>query len=76
VIVDLVAVERNQSALAAALAATDADIVLVIGGTGHGPDDFAAAALAEAGEPASLPFTVWRCALGRPGALAEPAACR
>jgi molybdopterin molybdotransferase len=50
VIVDLVAVERNQSALAAALAATDADIALVIGGTGTGPDDHAAAALAEAGE--------------------------
>jgi molybdopterin molybdotransferase len=50
VIVDLVVVERNQSALAAALAATDADIILVIGGTDHGPDDFAAAALAEAGE--------------------------
>jgi len=50
VIVDLVTVERNQSALAAALAATDADIVLVIGGTGRGADDCAAAALAEAGE--------------------------
>jgi molybdopterin molybdotransferase len=50
VIVDLVAVERNQSALAAALAATDADIVLVIGGTGRGADDCATAALAEAGE--------------------------
>jgi molybdopterin molybdotransferase len=49
VIVDLVAVERNQSALAATLAATDADIALVIGGTGRGPDDYAAAALAEAG---------------------------
>jgi molybdopterin molybdotransferase len=50
VIVDLVAAERNQSALAAALAATDADIALVIGGTGRGPDDFAGAALAEGGE--------------------------
>lgn len=50
VVVDLVVVERNQSALAAALAATDADIALVIGGTGHGPDDCAAAALAEAGQ--------------------------
>jgi molybdopterin molybdotransferase len=49
-IVGLVAVERNQSALAVALAATDADIALVIGGTGRGPDDCAAAALAEAGE--------------------------
>jgi molybdopterin molybdotransferase len=50
VIVDLVAAERNQSALAAALAMTDADIALVVGGTGRGPDDYAAAALAEAGQ--------------------------
>jgi len=50
IIADLVAVERNQSALAAALAATDADIALVVGGTGRGSDDYAAAALAEAGE--------------------------
>jgi molybdopterin molybdotransferase len=50
IIADLVAVERNQSALASALAATGADIALVIGGTGHGLDDCAAAALAEAGE--------------------------
>ncbi|MGH7037938.1 MAG: molybdopterin-binding protein, partial [Stellaceae bacterium] len=50
VVVEAVAVERSRPALAAALAAAAADIVLVIGGTGAGPDDHAAAALAEAGE--------------------------
>ncbi|MGH7045950.1 MAG: molybdopterin-binding protein [Stellaceae bacterium] len=41
---------RNRAAIAAALAQAAADIVLVIGGTGSGPDDHAAAALAQAGE--------------------------
>ena len=45
-----VAVERNTSALACKLAAEEADIVLVIGGTGPGCDDVAAPALAAAGE--------------------------
>jgi molybdopterin molybdotransferase len=37
------------TALAAAIAAPGADLVLVVGGTGPGPDDAAAAALASAG---------------------------
>ena len=43
-------VDRGGSALARALAAGDADIVLVIGGTGPGRDDNAASGLAAAGE--------------------------
>ena len=42
-------VPRLRAALAAALAQVEADIALVIGGTGAGPDDHAAAALAGAG---------------------------
>jgi molybdopterin molybdotransferase len=43
-------VERERAALAVALGAVEADIVLVVGGTGPGSDDHTAAALAEAGE--------------------------
>jgi molybdopterin molybdotransferase len=41
---------RSRSALGAALAAAKGDIVLLVGGTGPGPDDHAAAALADIGE--------------------------
>jgi len=50
VIGECVAVERDQMAIGAALIETDADIVLVIGGTGRGTNDHSAAALAGAGE--------------------------
>jgi molybdopterin molybdotransferase len=50
VIGESVAVERDQMAIQAGLVATDADIALVIGGTGRGSDDHSAAALAGAGE--------------------------
>jgi molybdopterin molybdotransferase len=43
------AIGREQAALAQALGAADADIVLVVGGTGPGDDDHAAAALADSG---------------------------
>ena len=43
-------VPRAQAALAAALAGAPLDLVLVTGGSGPGPDDHAAAALAESGE--------------------------
>jgi molybdopterin molybdotransferase len=49
-IVDEVRVARDWSALTGALAAVGGDIALVVGGTGDGHDDHAAAALAEAGE--------------------------
>lgn len=49
VVVEAVAAERSRPGLAAALAEASADIALVIGGTGGGSDDHAAAALAEAG---------------------------
>lgn len=42
--------ERSRPALAATLAVAASDIALVVGGTGAGTDDHAAAALAEAGE--------------------------
>jgi len=45
VISESVAVERSPTAIAAALVKTGVDIVLVIGGTGRGVDDHAAAAL-------------------------------
>jgi molybdopterin molybdotransferase len=45
-----VAVARDEAAIRAALLASDADIVLVIGGTGPGSDDHSTAALAAAGE--------------------------
>src|SRR5262249_6242645 len=44
VISESVAVERSPTAIAAALVKTGVDIVLVIGGTGRGGDDHAAAA--------------------------------
>jgi molybdopterin molybdotransferase len=50
VVADIVAVERNQQSIRSALEMESADIVLVIGGTGPGTDDHAAAALAEAGD--------------------------
>jgi molybdopterin molybdotransferase len=50
VITESVAVERNRTAIIAALVKTGVDIVLVIGGTGRGSDDHAAAALAAAGK--------------------------
>jgi molybdopterin molybdotransferase len=50
IIAECVAVERNQLAIQTALVESDADIALVIGGTGLGRDDHSAAALAGAGE--------------------------
>jgi len=50
VIGECVAVERDRTTIRAALVETEADIVLVIGGTGPGGDDHSAAALADAGE--------------------------
>jgi molybdopterin molybdotransferase len=43
-------VERDQMTIQAALVDTDADIAIVIGGTGPGSDDHSAEALAAAGE--------------------------
>ena len=50
VIGECLAVERHRVTIRAALVETEADIVLVIGGTGPGGDDHSAAALADAGE--------------------------
>jgi molybdopterin molybdotransferase len=50
VIGECVAVERDQMAIQAALVESDANIALVIGGTGRGSDDYSAAALASVGE--------------------------
>ena len=50
VIEESVAVERDHSAITAALAKPGGDLVLLIGGTGSGTDDRSAAAIAEAGE--------------------------
>jgi molybdopterin molybdotransferase len=50
VVRDLRPIERDCESLRAALASGGADIVLLAGGTGHGADDFAAEALAAAGE--------------------------
>jgi molybdopterin molybdotransferase len=50
VIEECVAVERDQMAIQAALVESDANIALVIGGTGRGSDDYSAAALASVGE--------------------------
>jgi len=50
VIGECATVERDETAIRAALVATDGDIALVIGGTGRGSDDHSAAALAAAGE--------------------------
>jgi molybdopterin molybdotransferase len=50
VIGETLAVQRDLMIMAAALAKASADIVLVIGGTGPGSDDYSATALAGAGE--------------------------
>jgi molybdopterin molybdotransferase len=50
IIGDCVVVERDRPAMTAALVEPGLDIVLVIGGTGPGSDDYAAAALTEAGK--------------------------
>jgi molybdopterin molybdotransferase len=50
IVPELRQIERDRESLRAALAAVDADIVLLAGGTGPGADDFAAEALAAAGE--------------------------
>ncbi len=84
-VVGEIVLERRRSALVAALAESRADIALVIGGTGAGRDDHAAAALAAAGELALHGIALRpgeTCGLGRteggvpvvllPGA---PAAC-
>lgn len=47
---DILAAGRSRSAVRSAIETEKADIVLVIGGTGPGADDHAAAALAEAGD--------------------------
>jgi molybdopterin molybdotransferase len=50
VIRESVTVERDRMTIRATLVKTEADIVLVIGGTGPGSDDHSAPALADAGE--------------------------
>jgi molybdopterin molybdotransferase len=50
IVLDRVVVDRSRSALADAVAAGGFDIALVVGGTGPGRNDAAAAALAHAGE--------------------------
>jgi molybdopterin molybdotransferase len=50
IIEEYAVVERDRTAIRAALVETYADIALVIGGTGRGRDDHSAAALAGAGE--------------------------
>lgn len=50
VVAETVSVERSTAGFRHALGAEDADLILVIGGTGRGSQDHAAAALAEAGE--------------------------
>jgi molybdopterin molybdotransferase len=50
VIAEVTSLPRARSSLEAALAATSGDLVLVIGGTGAGPDDHTAAALDKLGE--------------------------
>jgi molybdopterin molybdotransferase len=50
VVAETVSVERSPSGIRDALGAEAADLILVIGGTGRGGEDHAAAALAEAGE--------------------------
>ena len=50
IVAECVAVERDRSAITAALAEPAVDIVLLIGATGSGTDDHAAAAVAGAGE--------------------------
>ncbi|HTV88009.1 MAG TPA: molybdopterin-binding protein [Stellaceae bacterium] len=50
VVIETLAVERSRQGIRSALEMAGADIALVVGGTGPGPDDHAAAALADAGE--------------------------
>ena len=50
VIGECVAMERDKLSIRAALVETDAEIAIVIGGTGRGAGDHSAAALADAGE--------------------------
>lgn len=50
VVTQTVIVERSPPGIRDALGAEDADLILVIGGTGRGGEDHAAAALAETGE--------------------------
>jgi molybdopterin molybdotransferase len=50
IVEECAAVDRDQMAIRATLVGSGADIALVIGGTGRGPDDHSAAALASAGE--------------------------
>ena len=50
VIAEVTRLPRARSSLTTALTAADGDFVLVIGGTGPGPDDHAAAVLDELGE--------------------------
>jgi molybdopterin molybdotransferase len=50
VVAETVSLERSRPGFRSALGVEDADLILVIGGTGRGSDDHAAAALAEAGE--------------------------
>jgi molybdopterin molybdotransferase len=50
VVADTVTVERSQHGIRSALGAEGVDVVLVIGGTGRGTNDHAAAALSKAGE--------------------------
>jgi molybdopterin molybdotransferase len=60
----LIEAARDRQSLARAIALADADIVLVIGGTGVADDDHAAAALSDAGE------IVFRGVALRPGETA------
>jgi molybdopterin molybdotransferase len=50
VVADIVTVERSEQGIRGPLGGEGADVVLVIGGTGPGADDHAAAALSKAGE--------------------------
>jgi molybdopterin molybdotransferase len=50
VIAELTTLPRARSSLNSALTAANGDLVLVIGGTGPGPDDHAAAAVGDLGE--------------------------
>jgi molybdopterin molybdotransferase len=50
VVADTVTAERSQQGIRSALGGEGVDVVLVIGGTGPGTDDHAAAALSKAGE--------------------------
>ncbi len=53
---------RDRATIAAALADRGADLVLIVGGSGPGDDDHAAAALADAGELAIHGVGVRQCA--------------